>query len=81
MSRTRQTCFQCFLDGRYGRVAFTTDGSALKPLIKVVEEMIQVAETYAGHAATDFIQTADPPSAHRVVARQTFSNRTRHQST
>ncbi len=38
------------LQGRYEQVAFTVDGSALKPLMKVVEEMIQVAETYSGHA-------------------------------
>lgn len=38
------------LEGRYGQVAFTIDGSVLKPLIEVVQEMIQVAETYAGHA-------------------------------
>ena len=35
------------LQGRYGHVVFTADGSALNPLIRVVEEMIQVAETYA----------------------------------
>jgi len=38
------------LQGRYEQVAFTVEGSALKPLMNVVEEMIQVAETYAGHA-------------------------------
>ncbi|WP_155725990.1 hypothetical protein [Mycobacterium avium] len=38
------------IQGRYEQVALTVDGSALKPLLKVVEEMIQVAETYAGHA-------------------------------
>lgn len=38
------------LQGSYEQVAFSVDGSVLKPLMEVVEEMIQVAETYAGHA-------------------------------
>lgn len=38
------------LQGRYEQIAFTVDGSVLKPLMNVVEEMIQESETYAGHA-------------------------------